>query len=194
MGSSRRFLPFVTIIMSMVKSGYRSGRLTVKEPIGEGKFWLCICDCGKETKASKWHLEKNKRKSCGCRIKRKIPTCHTCGETKPRSEFYLRKDGRLQSGHCKKCTIKRMVEKERQTRIDVINHYGGKCDCCGEDNIEFLSLDHINGGGNQHRKSENIKNMAKWLKKNKFPNGFRVLCRNCNFSYGAYGYCPHALH
>ena len=30
-----------------------------------------------------------------------------------------------------------------------------------------------------------------WLKNNSYPKGFRVLCYNCNNSYGHYGYCPH---
>jgi hypothetical protein len=76
-------------------------------------------------------------------------------------------------------------------RIDTINHYGGKCDCCGETNIEFLSFDHINGGGNKHRKEEGIKNLARWVRARGYPKDFRILCRNCNFSIGAYGYCPH---
>jgi len=34
-------------------------------------------------------------------------------------------------------------------------------------------------------------NFYRWLKQNNFPEGFRVLCINCNFSLGIYGYCPH---
>jgi hypothetical protein len=30
-----------------------------------------------------------------------------------------------------------------------------------------------------------------WLIRNGFPSGFRVLCSNCYFSHGHYGYCPH---
>jgi hypothetical protein len=29
------------------------------------------------------------------------------------------------------------------------------------------------------------------MKRNNFPPGFRVLCRNCNGARGFYGYCPH---
>jgi hypothetical protein len=29
------------------------------------------------------------------------------------------------------------------------------------------------------------------LIKNNFPDGFQVLCHNCNMSIGLYGYCPH---
>lgn len=83
----------------------------------------------------------------------------------------------------------------RQLRLEVLNHYapdGLRCTCCGEDHVEFLCIDHINGGGGQHRKS--IKgSLYSWLKKRGFPKGFRVLCLNCNGSLGHYGYCPHKL-
>jgi hypothetical protein len=88
-------------------------------------------------------------------------------------------------------------KKQRdKNRLICIVHYGGpepKCACCGENRLEFLSIDHIKGKGNAHRKE--IKRWGstfyKWLIQNRFPRGFRVLCHNCNFSLGAYGYCPH---
>lgn len=30
-----------------------------------------------------------------------------------------------------------------------------------------------------------------WLIREEFPEGYRVLCLNCNFSHGVFGYCPH---
>jgi hypothetical protein len=33
--------------------------------------------------------------------------------------------------------------------------------------------------------------MAAWLRRNKFPSGYQVLCHNCNFSKGHVGICPH---
>jgi hypothetical protein len=74
----------------------------------------------------------------------------------------------------------------------VINHYGKVCNCCSEYRIEFLCIDHVYGGGNEHRKEVGSGTpMYKWLLKNNYPDGFRVLCHNCNMSLGAYGYCPH---
>jgi hypothetical protein len=49
----------------------------------------------------------------------------------------------------------------------------------------------IGGGGNKHRKSIKNRNFYLWLKQNDYPSGYRVLCMNCNFAEGKFGYCPH---
>jgi len=80
-------------------------------------------------------------------------------------------------------------------RDEVLKHYGNKCTCCGESHKEFLSIDHISGKGNQHRKEHKLIGSYKiyfWLRKQHFPTGFRILCHNCNQSLGHYGYCPHS--
>ena len=77
-------------------------------------------------------------------------------------------------------------------RAEVLAHYGGsKCVCCGETIQEFLAIDHINGGGNAHRKQIGRGNTYKWLKNNNFPPGFQVMCHNCNMAKAFYGECPH---
>ncbi len=81
----------------------------------------------------------------------------------------------------------------RKYKYKAIFYYSGgemKCICCGETIYEFLSIDHINGGGNKHRK-EIRKNIGEWLIKNNYPSGYRVLCHNCNSSLGHNHYCPH---
>jgi hypothetical protein len=75
-------------------------------------------------------------------------------------------------------------------RRRVLDKYGGRCKCCGESTYEFLAFDHINGGGVQHRKTIG-KDLYIWLHKNKYPEGFQVLCHNCNNAKGFYGQCPH---
>lgn len=68
------------------------------------------------------------------------------------------------------------------------------CACCGESEIKFLSIDHIDGGGNAHRKEigRAFNCIMYWLKRNNYPDGFQVLCFNCNMAKGFYGECPHA--
>jgi len=80
--------------------------------------------------------------------------------------------------------------REKAKRL-VFEHYGNKCACCGESNIKFLSIDHINGGGTKHKKQTYSKN-ALWIVKNNFPKGFQILCFNCNWGkYNNGGVCPH---
>lgn len=149
----------------------------------------------------------------------KTKVCSRCKQEKPLSEFPLRKEGK--DGHrgvCRVCRNTQARQKDRgvynkryreqhreylssyrkqrnlSLKLEVMGHYGGaRCACCGEDRIEFLCFDHVEGGGTQHRKS--IGNMGRqfyyWLKLNGYPNGYRVLCYNCNMSIGFYGYCSH---
>lgn len=86
-------------------------------------------------------------------------------------------------------------ERRKQLKEEVIREYGGVCVCCGDNHIEFMTIDHINGGGRQHRKEINCGggwNFYAWLKKNLYPKDeYRLLCFNCNSALGAFGYCPH---
>jgi hypothetical protein len=81
-------------------------------------------------------------------------------------------------------------------RYQVLSHYSGggdpRCDCCDETRLEFLAIDHVHGGGNKHRAAigTNVR-MHDWLLQQGLPDGYRVLCHNCNLSHGYYGYCPH---
>lgn len=87
--------------------------------------------------------------------------------------------------------------RNRKKRLLCLQHYSNgkmECACCSEARIEFLALDHVNGGGHQERKQSGRKGSQgtiTWIINNNFPKGFRVLCHNCNQSLGAYGYCPH---
>jgi len=72
--------------------------------------------------------------------------------------------------------------------------YGGSvCACCGETDIRFLTIDHVDGDGAQHRKLiGGGGNTYKWLRQNGYPSGFQVLCYNCNMGrYRNGGICPH---
>lgn len=94
--------------------------------------------------------------------------------------------------------LERNRKRNNEIRYVCLGHYSNglvQCNCCGEKQIKFLALDHINGGGNKHRKQIGIKgkggNIYLWIIRENFPNGFQVLCHNCNMAKAYYGQCPH---
>lgn len=90
--------------------------------------------------------------------------------------------------------LKKQKEYRNYHKILVFAKYSNndiKCACCGERQLEFLSIDHVNGGGTKHRKKIGNKNIYLWIVQNSYPDGFRVLCHNCNQAFGFFGYCPH---
>lgn len=153
------------------------------------------------------------RKRLGARMRRpreitrnNIPFrwCTGCKKYVNKNFFYTnrsRPDG-LHS-HCKTCAMAdstSKLSKERQKtrwqkeRMQVLIAYGGtkpKCKCCGESIYEFLCLDHIKGGGKNHRKERGGTHFYHWLLVNGCPKGLQVLCHNCNMAKGFYGKCPH---
>lgn len=92
---------------------------------------------------------------------------------------------------CRGCERVRVKREAKELKDKIVAHYGGRCDCCGENRREFLAIDHMHGGGARHRSSfGGAAAFYRWLGKH-FPEGYRILCHNCNQSLGIYGYCPH---
>lgn len=91
-----------------------------------------------------------------------------------------------QPGHafCTDClSRKNAVARVRWSRLReaAIDAYGGPtCVGCGEDDATILELDHVDGGGNSHRREIGQSNIYLWLKQHDYPDGYRVLCPNCN--------------
>lgn len=87
----------------------------------------------------------------------------------------------------------------RKIKLTVFNAYGGPfCACCKEEELSFLSIDHMDGGGNKHRhsiaegKRVDGQYFYRWLIKNNFPPRYQVLCMNCQFGRKHNkGICPH---
>lgn len=79
----------------------------------------------------------------------------------------------------------------KRLRLEVVAAYGGKCTCCGEATLEFLTLEHVNGGGRKHRGNRSSTNIYREVIKADFPKDYTVLCMNCNFAKGVHGACPH---
>lgn len=109
-------------------------------------------------------------------------TCPHCGENPSR-------DGGVT---CSVCYREEWGYRIR-VKARVISKYGGSCVCCGELNVMFLSLDHIDGGGTKERSLTGKKGGGLYKKLDKLPvdSRYQVLCYNCNFGKGDRNQCPH---
>lgn len=96
-----------------------------------------------------------------------------------------------------KLTWDRRGRKE-VTQAEMIIAYGGRCACCGENEFAFLTLDHIGGGGAEHRASikqgNKVLRIRQQLKAEGWPKDkYRILCMNCNHATRYGKTCPHQL-
>lgn len=141
--------------------------------------------------------------------------CKTCKIEKSLSEFDLHYG--TPRAHCKPCCrtkhrawyanrkqergISYETEYGWQRKRKAIEAYGGSCYCCGETIEEFLTLDHANNDGAEHRAMVNKGNsrtgsnkLYKVLYRDGWPQnlGIRVACFNCNCGRQVNGgVCPH---
>lgn len=204
-------------------TGVICGLYTVREfdSIGSDRqaHWKCECVCGERRIVRGRDLRSGNSKSCGCkgadRLNWKPPKvttrkCKSCMVEKHLSEFPPSASRRMYQFRCNECIDKKKSEtvkyrrewrdkynvRNREERLDVLKHYGGKCACCGEDVPIFLAFDHINGGGHRHkndRMRKKYSTIASWLKSAGYPKEFQVLCNNCNWAKHANKLCPHQV-
>ncbi len=95
---------------------------------------------------------------------------------------------------CNTCLDKRRKRRQKIREI-VFRHYGGfNCKCCGESQQLMLAIDHIHNNGNEHRKQIGHRSHCfyMWLYRHNFPEGYQILCHNCNYArFRNGGICPH---
>ena len=141
---------------------------------------------------------------CHRRVKAPSPTakyCRRCSNARHKEWYAANREHARSLNRVKSTTwvgvtfekpITRTTAANRMLREEVITVYGAKCACCGETTREFLTIDHIEGGGGKHRKSLQGTYFYRWLKNAGFPKDkFQLLCYNCNCSMAHRGYCPH---
>jgi hypothetical protein len=114
-------------------------------------------------------------------------------------------------GLCSRCYSKRRYDQDPETarrlqresqararkrlRDELIEAYGGQCSCprCPETNPAFLTLEHTNGDGTQHRKKVGSHSYAD-LRRSGWPKeGYTLLCWNCNSMTRGGRVCPHMV-
>lgn len=123
-----------------------------------------------------------------------MPVCSTCELDKIDTDFYKRSRGAERFKQCKTCFRAKQKEYKEELWQIIFGKYGKTCQCCGETERKFLTLDHINNDGAAQRKRDGNKGgyaLWLWLINNDLPEGFQTLCWNCNCAKGFYGACPH---
>ncbi|MCJ7767582.1 hypothetical protein MUP79_04250 [Candidatus Bathyarchaeota archaeon] len=184
---------------------------------GQPPKWCDDCRRKSNLVAAKKHYRKRKANLAGKQAIPAVKLCRRCGETKAGTDFgphVASLDG-LQDW-CRNCQSEYQKENRdqanersrrfrelnpekamvyvRKARREALCHYGDSenpcCACCGESEWEFLVLDHVNGGGTAHRK-EIGGTIWYWLRARSYPDGFQVLCWNCNAAKAYHGECPH---
>lgn len=142
-------------------------------------------------------------------------TCTKCSRILTLDRFYTRKshgDGMYR--HCKDChraITTAWLNKSPQRRRDIAKAWRRKlrarvlikvsgstlpaCACCGETQIEFLTIDHINGGGRRESLSygSHVAFLADIVSGKRRKDDLQILCWNCNMAKGGRSgwVCPH---
>lgn len=65
-------------------------------------------------------------------------------------------------------------------RIRILQMYGGKCSTCGEPDGTVLQLDHIHGGGTQHRREVHSPGVIRDALLAENSSKYQLLCANCH--------------
>lgn len=134
-----------------------------------------------------------------------FPQCKKCIQENNR-RYYIQNKEKVKKSvrRWRNNNPERVKENKRNERArlkqEMVEAYGGKCSCCGEMAIEFLTLEHREQDGAEHRRQLAKKNGVKrvrcdmiWreARRQGYPDCYTVLCMNCNFALGMFGYCPH---
>lgn len=126
-------------------------------------------------------------------------SCKECVNQQRRARY--RQNSGYFKGQAKKYYEKHSLEikqKAMNRRMAAFLYYGNgkaECACCGVNEYEFLTIDHIVPVGTKGRTKlrHDGHNLYIRLASEGYPAGYRVLCYNCNCSRGFYGMCPHEI-
>jgi len=129
-------------------------------------------------------------KSCSNKHRQHYRETHLDREKQVTHERYLRSRDEI---------LIRERDRNQQRKALLVAHYSNnanRCVCCGESDMRFLTIDHINGNGSKHRKSSKCGTGSvfyRWLIKEGMPEGYQALCYNCNLARTWHGKCSHEL-
>lgn len=128
--------------------------------------------------------------------------CVYCGKQPPEHpkkgcNLCLKNKVKITKSYAKKHKDRQKLYRKK-VKQKTIEKYGNKCSCCGEKELYFLCIDHIENNGGKERKSYYGKNSISStqfylsLLKADIRTDLQVLCFNCNLGKQINnGICPH---
>lgn len=189
---------------------------------GRPQYRPMVCeDCGQYRGVMDYDRFAEDGRVCkGCiyeHIGKYTKQCTKCSQVKSTSEFHQQGRTKYFYPVCGRCdsakTLARQSVLPKEARasmrrrhtdklkLECYDAYGGRfCACCGEREMNFLTMDHIENDGADWRREHFGENNGKggginfyeWAKRNSYPPGFQVLCWNCqNGKRFNGGVCPH---
>ena len=80
----------------------------------------------------------------------------------------------------------------KRIRELILQRYGSRCTCCGETEVKFLTIDHVERDGAEHRRKVAKNLYYKSIALDVDVKRYRILCFNCNCGREKNGgICPH---
>lgn len=158
-------------------------------------FDLTCTKCGKQYRYDRKNRHGHTLRLCNsCYMSRYVPA-----KSSPLFKEW-RKGQTARSRKWKQTNRDRLLECAKKLRLQhvhqVVEHFGGKCSCCGEDNWCFMTISHPNNDGKKQRETLRIgsSKMYDWLVSHHFQSDFEITleCYNCNNGrLRNNGLCPH---
>lgn len=125
--------------------------------------------------------------------------CAVCKVTKPLTDEFFPRSKNRPSGfgpRCRPCSNKKAMVLQWKLKLEMIAAYGGRCSCCGETEPRFLTLEHLEHDGQEHRKQKRCGGFGTWrdLKRRGWPKDkYTIYCWNCNLATRLGDPCPHKI-
>ncbi len=203
-----------TIRLTLIRLGIQrrshrqAGKIARRIP-GEPASLLNLSPAARQARRLSSYQKRIRAGKCPACVNDSLPGGRLCGDCLSLKRAKLNE--RRTSGTCLRCGIDKAVAgmtacdvcTARQAsfrlreKVAAFNGYGGcRCICCGETELVFLTLDHIDGNGATHRRTlgmgrEGGAKFYRLLRLQGYPPGYQVLCFNCNCARGQHGECPH---
>jgi len=141
---------------------------------------------------SRNEIRKNSKNEFSGKIINNQKLCGLCQQWKQIECFNIDRNAvnGLQS-RCIECHNLLYKLLSRIRKIEFLIAYGGKCICCGETEIDLLTVEHIRDKGYELIYGLSTLSLLNKLKEQGWPKGYSVLCFNCNQSTKEGVPCPH---